>query len=162
MAHLISKAVVGDLGEVHDSQLNELGMIVPTTGGGEAIYLAGVASTAEGSWVNYTVGTDFSTALLDTDVAATVVGKLAVASAAIVAGKYGWYYIGGHCSALSLTAATDAKNCFATATAGSCDDANAGAETTIFNAFYTGAVDETTLLAPVFLDRPYMIGITLD
>lgn len=164
-AFLIEPAA-GVPGDVHSSALNPLYQVRRgvTAGGYQAryIYLKGVASTAIGSWVNIDVAHDGVTALLDTDVAATVVGRLAVATAAVGASSYGWYQIEGLASALSLTGATDLKNCFATSTAGSVDDANAGAETTIFGAFYMGAVNETSFLADVMLANPYMIGITLD
>jgi hypothetical protein len=80
-----------------------------------------------------------------------------------VAANYGWYQVYGQVSALSLTAATDAKNAFATSTAGSVDDANAGAETTVFGAFYVTAVDTPVSGQAYFvLNYPFMIGITLD
>lgn len=130
--------------------------------GNEYIYLEGIASTAIGSWVNFDGGTAYVTALLDTDVAATQLGRLAVAKAAVGASQYGWYCISGAVSGLSLTSATDAKNAFATSTAGSVDDSGAGAEVLVFGAFYTGAVDESTLLAPFALNYPFMTGLTLD
>ena len=65
-------------------------------------------------------------------------------------------------SSLALTAATDAKNAFATTTAGSVDDSNAGAETLVFGAFLTGAVNETTFLISTALNYPYVTGLTLD
>lgn len=154
--------VVGAPGDVHSSQLNTLGQRAVDTDGNEYIYLKGVASTAIGSWVNYDGSTDFSTALLDTDVAGTQLGRLAVATAATVADKYGWYQIYGAASALSLTGATDTKNAFATSTAGSVDDSGAGAEVLVFGAFYTGAVNETTFLASFALNYPFMTGLTLD
>jgi hypothetical protein len=148
--------------QVHAVQKFRLGTRVKDQSGNEYIYLEGVASTAIGSWVNFDGGVDFSTALLDTDVAATQLGRIAVAKAAVGADQFGWYCIYGATNALSLTAATDAKNCFATSTGGSVDDSGAGAEVLVFNAFYTGAVNETTLLAAVVLNYPFMTGLTLD
>lgn len=148
--------------QVHTTKRFRLGTEKKDYSDNVYIYLQGIASTAVGSWVNYTGGTAFVTALLDTDVAATQLGSLAVAMAAVGASQFGWYQVVGNASALSLTAATDAKNAFATATGGSVDDSGAGAEVLVFNAFYTGAVDETTFLAPFYINRPFMTGLTLD
>lgn len=96
---MFSGAVVGALTDVHDSALNPVGTR-RIEAGDEYIYLKGVASTVLGSWVTYDeVG---ATALL----AANAVGDVAVAMAAIVADKYGWYCI----KALSVPASI-AANC---------------------------------------------------
>lgn len=90
----------------------------PDYGAGEFIYLAGVASTAEGSWVTYSMD-DGSTALL----AANAIGPVAVATGATVASTYGWYQIQGKAVGLCLASFADNANVYATATAGSVDDA---------------------------------------
>lgn len=99
-----------------------LGTIVraidPTYGAGEFIYLKGVASTAIGSWVTYDPD-DFGTALL----AANAIGPVAVAMSANVASQFGWYQISGKAIALVLAGFVDNANVYATATAGSIDDA---------------------------------------
>jgi len=128
----------------------------------EYIYLQGIASTAIGSWVNFDGGVAFVTALLDTDVAATQLGRLAVAKAAVGASQYGWYCIYGAVDGLALTGSTDAKNAFATATAGSVDDSGVGAEVLVNGAWSTGAVNETTFLQAFAISYPYMHGLTLD
>lgn len=130
--------------------------------GNEYMYLKGVASTAVGSWVAIDVGTDGVTTLLDTDVAGSMFGRVGVAMAAIGASSYGWYQISGAASALALTGSTDTKNAYATSTAGSVDDSGAGAEVVIFGAWSTGAVSESTFLQAFVLNRPYVIGISLD
>lgn len=66
--------------------------------GKEYIYLKGIGSTLEGSWVTYSID-DGTTALL----AANAKGFVAVAMAAIVANKYGWYQVFGLASALVVT-----------------------------------------------------------
>jgi hypothetical protein len=126
------------------------------------IYLQGIASTAVGSWVNIDTLETGVTALLDTDVAATVLGRVAVAMAAIGASQFGWYQIYGPASGLALTASTDAKNAFATSTGGSVDDSGAGAEVMVFGAWSVDAVNETTFLQDFMLNYPYMIGVSLD
>lgn len=87
-------------------------------GVGEFIYLKGVASTAVGSWVTYNQD-DHSTALL----AANAIGPVAVAMSANVASQYGWYQIFGKAVGLALAGFADNGNVYATATAGSVDDA---------------------------------------
>jgi hypothetical protein len=90
----------------------------PTYGAGEFIYLAGVASTAVGSWVTYNLD-DGSTTLL----AANAIGPVAIAMGATVASTYGWYQIQGKAVGKALTGFVDNANVYATATAGSVDDA---------------------------------------
>lgn len=90
----------------------------PVYGGGEFIYLLGVASTAVGSFVTYN-SDDFSTALL----AANAIGPVAIAMSANVASQYGWYQIQGKAVGKVLASFADNANVYATATAGSVDDA---------------------------------------
>lgn len=90
-----------------------------TYGPGEFIYLAGVASTAVGSWVTFNQD-DHTTALL----AANAIGPVAIAmSANTAATSYGWYQIYGKAVGLCLALFADNGNVYATATAGSVDDA---------------------------------------
>jgi len=99
-----------------------LGQIIqaqdPVYGVGEFIYLQGVANTAVGSWVVYN-DDDFSTVLLGAD----MIGPVAVAMAPVVAGLYGWYQIRGKAIGKVLAGFLDNANVYATATAGSVDDA---------------------------------------
>lgn len=83
----VGKASVGEVTAVDSTQRNPLGMIVPGPNGEEFIYLKGIGSTAEGSWVTY--DEEGVTTLL----AANAKGPVAVAMAAIVASSYGWYCI---------------------------------------------------------------------
>lgn len=90
-----------------------------TYGPGEFIYLKGVASTAIGSWVTYNQD-DNTTALL----AANAIGPVAIAmSANTSASSYGWYQIYGKAVGAVLSGFVDNANVYATATAGSVDDA---------------------------------------
>lgn len=91
----------------------------PLYGVGEFIYLPGVASTVVGSWVTFEQDNSATTLL-----AANAIGPVAVAMSANVANQWGWYQIYGKCpSALVLAGFLDNANCYATATAGSVDDA---------------------------------------
>jgi hypothetical protein len=89
-----------------------------TYGAGEFIYLLGVASTALGSFVTYNAD-DFSSALL----AANAKGPVAIAMSANVADQYGWYQIYGKAVGTVLASFADNADIYATATAGSVDDA---------------------------------------
>lgn len=87
-------------------------------GEGEFIYLKGLADTAVGSWVTFNQD-DNSTALL----AANAIGPVAIAMSANVANQYGWYQIYGKAVGKVLASYADNALVYATATAGSVDDA---------------------------------------
>jgi hypothetical protein len=132
-----------------------LGTIVratdPTYGMGEFIFLKGVASTAVGSWVTYN-DDDYSTTLL----AANAIGPVAVAMSANVASQYGWYQIQGKAIGKALTGFLDNANVYATATAGSVDDAVVAGDR-VKNAKGASAVDTpSTGLAEFEIDYPVM------
>lgn len=78
------------------TQNHPLGTVIrandPTFGGGEFIYLLGVASTVVGNTVTYNA-TAFQTTLSPNT--ANNAGPQAVAMSANVAAQYGWYQIGG-------------------------------------------------------------------
>jgi hypothetical protein len=125
MAFTITQPVIGmqPIAEVETVQRHGLGRIVPATdetyGDGEFIYLKGVASTVVGSWVTYN-SDDGTTALL----AANAIGPVAIAmSVCDAATKFGWYQIQGKAVGACLAGFLDNANVYATATAGSIDDA---------------------------------------
>ena len=89
-----------------------------TYGAAEFIYLEGLAATAVGTWVTYAQDNN-STALL----AASAIGPVAIAMSANVANQYGWYQIYGKAVGKCLAAYADNGLVYATATAGSVDDA---------------------------------------
>jgi len=124
MAYIITNPALGfqPIAETSTTQSHPLGTRVQakdaTYGVGEFIYLSGLASTALGSWVTYNQD-DNSTTLL----AANAIGPVAVAMSANVASQYGWYQIFGKAIGKALTGFADNGNVYATATAGSIDDA---------------------------------------
>jgi hypothetical protein len=143
------------IAETSTTQKHALGTILhavdPTYGEGEFIYLLGVASTAAGSWVTYN-DDDGSTALL----AANAIGPVAVAMSANVASQYGWYQIRGKAVGKALAAFADNGNVYATATAGSIDDAVVAGDR-VKNAKGASAVDTpSTGLAEFEINRPFM------
>lgn len=124
MPYIISEQKVGTQ-PIHISdtvQNHLLGTIViaddPVYGAGEFIYLAGVANTAIGSWVTYNQDTN-TTALL----APNAIGPVAVSMSANVLNQFGWYQISGKAIGLALAGYLDNALVYATATAGSVDDA---------------------------------------
>jgi hypothetical protein len=123
----------------------------PVYGFGEFIYLKGLNSTAVGSWVTYNAD-DFSTTLL----AANAIGPVAVAMSACLTNYYGWYQISGKAVGLALTGFVDDANVYATATAGSVDDAVVAGDR-VKNAKGASAVDTPSAgLAEFEIARPWM------
>lgn len=98
MAYYRNDGFIGGqaIADTSTTQNHPLGTIChatdPTYGGGEFIYLLGVASTAVGSLVTYGV-TTYQTALAP--VGTNKPQQLAVAMSANVASQYGWYQIAG-------------------------------------------------------------------
>ena len=161
MAFTINNPVAGmqAIASTSTTQNHPLGTIVtandPTYGAGEFIYLLGLASTAVGSWVTYN-SDDGSTALL----AANAIGPVAVAMSANVASQYGWYQIGGKAVGKALTGYADNGLVYATATAGSIDDAVVAGDR-VKNAKGASAVDTpSTGLAEFEIQRPFMDDAT--
>jgi hypothetical protein len=107
----------------------------PVLGEVEFIYAKGLAATAAGDVV--TVNGDFATTRL---VNAGVIGPVAVAMSACLAGQYGWYAVTGQVLAnITANCAGNAAN--ATATAGKISD------TVVLGQQISGAVIATGLLA---------------
>lgn len=124
----------------------------PTYGAGEFIYLKGASSVAVGSWVTYN-SDDGSVALL----AANAIGPVAIAMAAIDAStKYGWYQISGKAVGKVLSGFADDANVYATATAGSADDAVVAGDR-VKNAKGASAIGTPSAgLAEMEISRPFM------
>lgn len=108
-----------DTDTVDTEQKIPLGSRAFDNDGNEFIYLKGVTSTAAGSWVS------FDEAHVTTLLVADAKGRVAVAMAAVDANtKFGWYQIyGKNTIAKVLASFADNGLIFATATAGSVDDA---------------------------------------
>jgi hypothetical protein len=137
------------------SALPPLGTIIravdPTYGAGEFIFLKGLAATAVGTWVTYN-DDDFTTTLL----AANAIGPVAVAMSANVASQYGWYQISGKAIGLTLAGFLDNANVYATATAGSVDDAVVAGDR-VKNAVGASAIGVPSgSFAEFEINRPFM------
>ena len=137
--------------QVHSTKKFRLGTRKRDVAGNEYIYLTGVGSTAAGSWVTFDeLGV---TALLDSD--NTNCSPVAVAQAAVDAtSKYGWYMIFGTCTALAGDVADNGR-VFASATAGTCDDA-AIADEQVVGAVWRSADTLATTSATVQLSYPFV------
>ncbi len=123
----------------------------PDYGMGEFVYLKGVASTVLGSWVVYNPD-DWSTVLLGAD----MIGSVAVAMAPTVANEFGWYQIKGKAIGKVLAGFVDNANVYATATAGSVDDAIVAGDR-VKNAKGASAVGTPAAgLAEFEIDRPFV------
>lgn len=143
------------IAETSTVQRHPVGTIVkaadPTYGSGEFIYLKGVASTVLASWVTYNMD-DGGTDLL----AANAIGPVGVAMSANVASQWGWYQIGGKAVGKALAGFVDNANVYATATAGSVDDAVVAGDR-VKNAKGASALDTpSTGLAEFEIARPFM------
>ena len=158
MAYTITSSAIAAgaqaIADTSTTQRHPLGTIVtatdPTYGAGEFIYLLGVASTAVGSWVTYNLDNG-GTALL----AANAIGPVGIAMSANVASQYGWCQISGKAVGKALASYADNGLVWATATAGSIDDAVVDGDM-VHLAKGASAVDTpSTGLAEFEISRPY-------
>jgi hypothetical protein len=120
-------------------------------GEGEFIYLKGVASTVLGSIVTYAQD-DSSTALL----VANAIDPVAVSMSDNGASSYGWYQIFGKAVGKGLTGLLDNANCYATATAGSIDDAVVAGDRVKLMKSASAIDTPSTGLAELDIQYPYM------
>lgn len=126
--------------------------------GDEFVYLTGVGSTVVGSVVSYDEA--FLTTLLDTDVAASLMGPLAVAMAITDATtEFGWYQVKGPASVLAAGTVADNARLQPTATAGQVDDTTTGA-VVIVGMWSRGAGTTGTVMVAQ-LDYPKLIDVSL-
>ena len=147
------------IAETSATKQHAIGTIVkavdPTYGEGEFIYLLGVASTAVGSWVTYNLD-DGATTLL----AANAIGQVGVAMSANVANQYGWYQISGKAVGKALTGYADNGLVYATATAGSVDDAVVAGDRVKLAIGASAVGTPSSGLAEFEINRPFMDDAT--
>ena len=161
MAYVISNNLVGaqPIAETSTTQKHPLGTIVkafdPTYGGGEFVYLKGVASTAVGSLVTYTASG--VTALAP--VGNAIPRPVAVAMSANVANQFGWYQVSGLAVATKLaTVSLAAGVAVAIATIGRVVKTASGKEIqgALVAAVASAATGRTTV--QLVIQRPTMQG----
>lgn len=154
MANLTGRAQVfsGDTAQIDTALQHQLRTRAFDENGNEYIYLQGVASTVAGDWVVY--DEDGLTARMSSSSR----GPVAIAMAATVASRYGWYAIFGDvvtANAISGGAAADNAQVYATSTDGQVDDVDVGGSLVIgavFRAAESGGVAEVQLTYPYIAD----------
>ena len=124
-------------------------------GAGEFVYLKGLASTVLGSFVTYNAD-DNSTTLL----AANAIGPVAVSMSINVASSFGWYQISGKAVGKALAGYADNGLVFATATAGSIDDAVVAGDRVKLAKGAPAVNTPSTGLAEFEIQRPFMDDAT--
>lgn len=142
------EAGYGPLTAVHDSAKVTLGTRYEENGK-VYIYLKGAASVVAKDVVTY----DENYAV--TRLVANAVGPVAVALAAVVANKYGWFQIYGNASVNSDTVAAD-KALYIDASTGRVDDAAVTGDLILG---MTSTDQDTTNVLPVFLNYPHVTDI---
>ena len=107
--------------DVHTTQKYRLGTRVKSVAGNEYVYLKGVTSCADGSWVTIAASWVAVLAVADGQ------GMVAIANGAVdAATKYGWFTIWGEETGLCLASfdGTNGIGVWLTSTAGSVDDSD--------------------------------------
>ena len=114
-----------ELDRVDSSAKHTLGTHARDSRGGVYVYLKGVASCVQFSWVSYCLLGDLTTAVaLATTTTVDLRDPIAIACAAITADEYGWFQIQGPAYGRYLTSMALGNTVQSTSTAGVMDDAN--------------------------------------
>lgn len=127
----------------------------PVLGGGEFIYLKGVASTAVGDVVTYDTYNQTSTRW---DGTANTGLPLAVAMSANVLGQWGWYQISGAATVNIGAAVAAGGKVFYGGTTATVDDAQVNGKQIQAASFLTTSASGTAI---VQLQRPFVQGQTV-
>lgn len=111
----------GAITDVHSAAEYDIGTRRTDEEGNVYVYLQGIGSVANGDFVTYYITS--AAASVTARLVANAIGLVAVAQAAIVAAKFGWFMIAGNdLTANITTAAAAGAALYATATAGRVDD----------------------------------------
>lgn len=124
----------------------------------EYVYLKGVTSCADGSWV--TIGASWAPALAVADAQ----GMVAVANAAVDATtKFGWFTVWGVEDALCLVSfdGTNGAGTYLTSTAGSVDDTDVAGDA-VHGAIGLTDRDTTTGMSSFQLTYPFTLDLATD
>jgi len=144
--------------DVHTTKKFRLGTEKTSVAGKTYVYLKGVTSCADGSWVSIAASHVAVLAVADAQ------GKIAVANGAVdAATKYGWFTVDGEETALCLASfdGTNGAGVYLTATAGSVDDADVAGDAVIGAIGLTDR-DTTTGMANFQLNRPFCVDHAID
>lgn len=134
---------------VSTSAIFTVGSKAKDSSNNEYIFLKGVASVVAGSWVSF--NQVFETALLTT----SSVGAVAVATAAVVASRWGWFQIYGAGSGVIGNEVSGDLALFASSVTGSCDDLVVTGDL-IHGAFSRSASAVTGAAITVQLNYPFI------
>lgn len=145
----IAQILSGDTSVVDTSAQHTLGTRARDEAGNEYIYMLGVASTETGSWVTF--DEEYTTTLLVTNAS----GPVAIAQAAIVASRYGWYMIEGTGDALIAANTADNSPLGYETASGYAGDGRAAGDM-IYGAISREAVTTPAGLAKVQIWRPFV------
>ena len=151
------------IADTSTTKKHDLGAIVQavdsTYGGGEFIYLLGVASTVVGSLVYYNA-TTYQTVLEPGSTDSTGV-PLAVAMSANVASQYGWYQITGNAVIKKVAVSfTPTVSVFVSATAGRVTSVSSAGEQLLgARSANLTTTTSTTSTVVVTISRPCRTGI---
>jgi hypothetical protein len=148
-----------NIADTDTTQRHPLGQIVtaidPVYGGGEFIYLKGVASTVVGSLVTY----DLNAATTTLAPATGGTGQVAVAMSANIANQYGWYQIAGIAAVKAPNAMVVGAEIFMlAATPGSVDDAAVAGEQILNAKALSTTGTPSAGLALIQINRPFLQG----
>lgn len=161
MAYTVQDAIASwqPIAETSTTQRHPLGLIVsavdPVYGGGEFIYLKGIASTVVGSLVTYDV--NLATTALAPATGGN--GSVAVAMSANVASQFGWYQIAGAAAVKAPNAMVAGADVFMlAATPGSVDDAAVAGEQVLNAKVSTTTGTPSAGLAIIQINRPFLQG----
>jgi hypothetical protein len=144
--------------EVHATKKYRLGTRKRGQNNNEYIYLKGVTSCADGSWVTIADGHTAVLAVADGQ------GAVAVANAAVdSATEYGWFTIYGVEDALCLASfdGTNGAGTYLTSTAGSVDDTDVAGDA-VHGAIGLTDRDTTTGMASFYLNYPFVLDLATD
>jgi hypothetical protein len=144
--------------DVHAVQKYRLGTRKVSKAGNEYVYLKGVTSCADGSWV--TVAASWTAVLAVADAQ----GMVAIANAAVdAATKFGWFTMWGNESGLCLASfdGTNGAGTYLTSTAGSVDDADAAGDA-VHQAIGLTDRDTTTGMATFQVAHPFVLDLAVD
>lgn len=156
MTWTIDKGLIGSqaIADASTTQRHPLGLIVtatdPTYGSGEFIYVKASAAIRIRDWSLYSM--DAGTAA---PVAASNIGPLGVAMAALALNEYGWLQISGKAIGGCKTAFADNARVWLTGSAGRIDDASVAGD--LVNLARGASVTVTgTFVADFEIHRPFV------
>lgn len=144
--------------DVHAVQKYRLGVRNKSKQGNEYVYLKGVSSCADGSWVVIASGWTAALAVADLQ------GMVGIAQAAVdAATKYGWFQIWGVDNALCLSAfdGTNGAGTYLTSTPGSVDDTDVAGDA-VHQAIGLTDRDTTTGMASFQIAYPFVLDLATD